>query len=219
MLEKFDIVFGYLKEFLDYYKYVMKKIYIVNEKIIFEDEKVKSIFFIVEGYVVVELEDNLRKMNYIFIFVFLYNVLGIDVFFFYLKKKYSIMVMSEYLMFYKIDVDFLFNILLIKFDVNDFFLISIVDVFVCYYVFFGMIVKMLKEWIYMVLENFVVEMGIEDEERNEIVLLNFINQLVFVRYCCIMQLNIFNLLIEFVEEEFLVNKKSFYWIDKDFLDI
>lgn len=50
MPEKLDTVLGYLKEFPDYYKYVTKKTYTVNEKIIFEDEKAKSIFFIVEGY-------------------------------------------------------------------------------------------------------------------------------------------------------------------------
>ncbi|EGT1922244.1 Crp/Fnr family transcriptional regulator, partial [Listeria monocytogenes] len=72
MPEKLDTVLGYLKEFPDYYKYVTKKTYTVNEKIIFEDEKAKSIFFIVEGYAAVELEDNLRKTNYISIFVLPY---------------------------------------------------------------------------------------------------------------------------------------------------
>ncbi|HCA3968773.1 TPA: Crp/Fnr family transcriptional regulator, partial [Listeria monocytogenes] len=101
MPEKLDTVLGYLKEFPDYYKYVTKKTYTLNEKIIFEDEKAKSIFFIVEGYAAVELEDNLRKTNYISIFVLPYNVLGIDAFSSYPKKKHSITVMSESLMLYK----------------------------------------------------------------------------------------------------------------------
>ncbi len=49
-----------------------------------------------EGYAAVELEDNLRKTNYISIFVLPYNVLGIDAFFLLSEKKHSITVMSEH---------------------------------------------------------------------------------------------------------------------------
>ncbi|HAK1620205.1 TPA: Crp/Fnr family transcriptional regulator, partial [Listeria monocytogenes] len=60
MSEKLDTVLGYLKEFPDYYKHVKKQTYTMNEKIIFEEEKAKHIFFVLEGYAAVELEDNLR---------------------------------------------------------------------------------------------------------------------------------------------------------------
>ncbi|EAE5068864.1 Crp/Fnr family transcriptional regulator, partial [Listeria monocytogenes] len=96
----------------------------------------------------------------------------------------------------------------IKPDVNDFLLTSIADVFARHYALLGMIAKTPKERIYMALENLAVEMGTEDEERNEIVLPNFINQSVLARYCRTTQPNISNLLTELVEEEFLINKKS-----------
>ncbi|EEJ0015835.1 Crp/Fnr family transcriptional regulator, partial [Listeria innocua] len=179
----------------------------------------KHIFFVVEGYAAVELEDNLRKTNYISIFVLPNNVLGIDAFSSFPKKKHSITVMSEQMVLYKIEADFLLNILSVKPDVNDFLLTSIADVFARHYALLGMIAKTPKERIYMALENLAVEMGTEDEERNEIVLPNFINQSVLARYCRTTQPNISNLLTELVDEEFLVNKKSPYRIDKDSLDI
>ncbi|MBC2134988.1 Crp/Fnr family transcriptional regulator [Listeria innocua] len=219
MTEKFNTVLSYLKEFPDYYKYVTKKTYTMNEKIIFEQEKAKHIFFVVEGYAAVELEDNLRKTNYISIFILPNNVLGIDAFSSFPKKKHSITVMSEQMVLYKIEADFLLNILSVKPDVNDFLLTSIADVFARHYALLGMIAKTPKERIYMALENLAVEMGTEDEERNEIVLPNFINQSVLARYCRTTQPNISNLLTELVDEEFLVNKKSPYRIDKDSLDI
>ncbi|MBC1391735.1 Crp/Fnr family transcriptional regulator, partial [Listeria welshimeri] len=113
MMEKFNTVLSYLKEFPDYYKYVTKKTYTMNEKIIFEQEKAKHIFFVVEGYAAVELEDNLRKTNYISIFILPNNILGIDAFSSFPKKKHSITVMSEQMVLYKIEADFLLNILAI----------------------------------------------------------------------------------------------------------
>lgn len=68
-------------------------------------------------------------------------------------------------MLYKIDADFLLNILSIKPDVNDFLLTSIADVFARHYALLGMIAKTPKERIYMALENLAVEMGTEDEEK------------------------------------------------------
>ncbi|MBC2285786.1 Crp/Fnr family transcriptional regulator, partial [Listeria booriae] len=41
MSEKLNTVLAYLKEFPDYYQYVTKKTYTVNEKIILEEEKSK----------------------------------------------------------------------------------------------------------------------------------------------------------------------------------
>lgn len=219
MPKNLAIVLGYLKEFPDYYKYVTKKTYTMNEKIIFEEEKAKHIFFVVEGYAAVELEDNLRKTNYISIFVLPYNVLGIDAFSSYPKKKHSITVMSDQLVLYKIDADFLLNILSVKPDVNDFLLTSIADIFARHYALLDMIAKTPKERIYMALQNLAVEMGEKDKLRNEIVLPDFINQSVLARYCRTTQPNISNLLTELVEEEFLINNKSPYRIDKDSLDI
>lgn len=219
MQEKLNIVLNYLKEFPDYYKYVSKRSYTANEKIIFEQEKAKSIFFIMEGYAAVELEDTSRKTNYISIFILPYNILGLDAFSSFPRKKHSITVMSPKLVLYKIDANFLLNILAIKPDVNDFLLTSIADVFARHYALLGMIAKAPKERIYMAFENLAIEMGTEDEKRNEIVLPTFINQSILARYCRTTQPNISNILSELVEEEFLINKKSPYRIDKDCLDI
>ncbi|MBC2254816.1 Crp/Fnr family transcriptional regulator [Listeria ivanovii] len=218
MSTKLDTVLNYLKEFPDYYKYVSKKTYTMNEKIILKEEKSKHIFFVVEGFAAVELEDPLKKTNYISIFVLPSNILGIDTFSSYPKKQHSISVMSNRLVLYKIEVEFLLNVLAMKPDVNDFLLASMADVFARHYALLAMIAKTPKERILMAFQNLAADMGIESENNETVILPEFINQSVLARYCRTTQPNISNLLTELVEEGFLANKKSPYQIDKDSLD-
>ncbi|MBC1975165.1 Crp/Fnr family transcriptional regulator [Listeria booriae] len=217
MSEKLNTVLAYLKEFPDYYQYVTKKAYTVNEKIILEEEKSKHIFFVVEGHAAVELEDKIRRTNYISIFIHPYNILGIDSFSTFPKKEHSITVMSDRLTLYKIDAEFLLNTLAVKPDVHDFLLTSIADIFARHYTLLGMIAKTPKERLYMAFQNLATEMG--TAIKNEILLPSFITQAVLARYCRTTQPNISNLLTELVNEGFLSNRKSPYHINKDFLAI
>ncbi|MBC2259462.1 Crp/Fnr family transcriptional regulator [Listeria booriae] len=217
MSEKLNTVLAYLKEFPDYYQYVTKKTYAVNEKIILEEEKSKHIFFVVEGHAAVELEDKIRRTNYISIFVHPYNILGIDSFSTFPKKEHSITVMSDRLTLYKIDAEFLLNTLALKPDVHDFLLTSIADIFARHYTMLGMIAKSPKERLYMAFQNLATEMG--TATKDEILLPSFITQAVLARYCRTTQPNVSNLLTELVNEGFLSNRKSPYHINKDFLGI
>ncbi|MBC2316110.1 Crp/Fnr family transcriptional regulator [Listeria booriae] len=217
MSEKLNTVLAYLKEFPDYYQYVTKKAYTVNEKIILEEEKSKHIFFVVEGHAAVELEDKIRRTNYISIFIHPYNILGIDSFSTFPKKEHSITVMSDHLTLYKIDAEFLLNTLAVKPDVHDFLLTSIADIFARHYTLLGMIAKTPKERLYMAFQNLATEMG--TAIKNEILLPSFITQAVLARYCRTTQPNISNLLTELVNEGFLSNRKSPYHINKSFLAI
>ncbi|MBC2326485.1 Crp/Fnr family transcriptional regulator [Listeria booriae] len=217
MSEKLNTVLAYLKEFPDYYQYVTKKAYTVNEKIILEEEKSKHIFFVVEGHAAVELEDKIRRTNYISIFIHPYNILGIDSFSTFPKKEHSITVMSDRLTLYKIDAEFLLNTLAVKPDVHDFLLTSIADIFARHYTLLGMIAKTPKERLYMAFQNLATEMG--TAIKNEILLPSFITQAVLARYCRTTQPNISNLLTELVNEGFLSNRKSPYHINKSFLAI
>ncbi|MBC2322467.1 Crp/Fnr family transcriptional regulator [Listeria booriae] len=217
MSEKLNTVLAYLKEFPDYYQYVTKKAYTVNEKIILEEEKSKHIFFVVEGHAAVELEDKIRRTNYISIFIHPYNILGIDSFSTFPKKEHSITVMSDRLTLYKIDAEFLLNTLAVKPDVHDFLLTSIADIFARHYTLLGMIAKTPKERLYMAFQNLATEMG--TAIKDEILLPSFITQAVLARYCRTTQPNVSNLLTELVNEGFLSNRKSPYHINKSFLAI
>ncbi|MBC1805294.1 Crp/Fnr family transcriptional regulator [Listeria booriae] len=217
MSEKLNTVLAYLKEFPDYYQYVTKKAYTVNEKIILEEEKAKHIFFVVEGHAAVELEDKIRKTNYISIFIHPYNILGIDSFSTFPRKEHSITVMSDYLTLYKIDAEFLLNTLAMKPDVHDFLLTSIADIFARHYTLLGMIAKTPKERLCLAFQTLATEMGIAS--KNEILLPSFITQSVLARYCRTTQPNVSNLLTELVEEGLLIHKKSPYHINKSFLAI
>ncbi|EUJ45423.1 Crp/Fnr family transcriptional regulator [Listeria riparia] len=217
MPEKLNTVLAYLKEFPDYYQYVSKKNYTIHEKIILEEEKAKHIFFVVEGHAAVELEDKIRKTNYISIFIHPYNILGIDSFSSFPKKEHSITVMSDHLTLYKIDAEFLLNTLAVKPDVHDFLLTSIADIFARHYTLLGMIAKTPKERLYMAFQNLATEMGTVSKDK--IMLPSFITQSVLARYCRTTQPNVSNLLTELVEEGFLNDKKSPYHINKNFLAI